>query len=1102
MPQTSQFAGRMLATARWAGCGFDGRRGRRCLRWATSATNQQKEDWQKESDFARKLRRLPARELCEAVQPRLNDLDFVSMLTAFQRLSKLGIKNPEEEELAVKLIQGLRRYLGSHVARERNRSRRFPWLSQGAWAAAKVLSGPSSKTLQTDAMKLLEEVSQASAQALQRRKPFEARDAANLLWALAAARVSAPVEAFDALLVMKTEAFAPQDIANLIWALTRLENGDCDSRLGILEKLCGLAQKQIWHLEPQGLAAVLSALAAARESLTLGPGVATTVATLLRAAAKRLEEELSRKDSSSWRSSELVQLFWAFSVLQLDVVYYEHLPAKGLQNSWTDLPPRDLSLLAWSFANSNSESLAMEVGKIAAAGLPKLRDFDHQGISNLVWALGAVSLADREVFSRVGTLVSAGDFTARQVTNISWGYATAAFLHHDLFKKAKRLAERSFDAFRVDEQVSLLWSFAIVSLPSDTLCSSPCLKVAGSEMSAREAANLCWTLAVLGQHREDVLVESAKLLEAKGSQDLELHLAQWHYAFMAFKLEGGNIPGDLQTFALRAAAAAKNRAVAKLGRTEASSKLHGEVSAKVRRLCPREPIRAGCLGQVAGFQIVLRDGMRCFCQDMAYRKHAAAKDRQFGKYALNTSHLRMLMTALSVFLTARGQKVWILDLEGVPLGKQLSSLLAPLAATLTEAGARHLQWLNLSGCGIADRGLALLLPSLGNSGKVLLPELEAILLAENKLSDVQLVIHLLRSRTWLCMNGKATSLRLLDLSRNPRLVTDVTERMTNLGTRFRGDTLMLSISRFLAEGLPLQVLRLKDLKLRNDDILPLLKLLGAEADGFAMGANNEGPACQTCLEEVDLTGNFCSAELQAEVVDVINLLKQLRSQPELCWRLRRSSRWPLERPQRLCPGSRSQPESDAHVESEADIDDLKREAVSECQVDTDLPLASLEDLKDDARYCERTRRAVRESGVDAEEIILGSPPPASLLIRQMILDDLQHLHDMDGSLIPASPNLLAEQVQVEETDVEVLEGGRIDPCFEGLPLRKERANSANAESCEGRISSEFEMQRDMQRGAMAKIPWKDEFFNAKINEMCRGFLEPKESTNPDAESAF
>ena len=105
------------------------------------------------------------------------------------------------------------------------------------------------------------------------------------------------------------------------------------------------------------------------------------------------------------------------------------------------------------------------------------------------------------------------------------------------------------------------------------------------------------------------------------------------------------------------------------------------------------------------------------------------------------------------------------------------------------------------------------------------------------------------------------------------------------------------------------------------------------------------------------TGNFCSAELQAEVTDVINLLKQLRSQPELCWRLRRcGSRWPVrvERPQRSHPRSRSQPESEANVESEAEIDDLKREAVSECQVDTDLPLASLEDLKD-AKHCETVR---------------------------------------------------------------------------------------------------------------------------------------------------
>ena len=188
--------------------------------------------------------------------------------------------------------------------------------------------------------------------------------------------------------------------------------------------------------------------------------------------------------------------------------------------------------------------------------------------------------------------------------------------------------------------------------------------------------------------------------------------------------------------------------------------------------------------------------MYCFCDDVDYRKHAAAKDRQFGKHAFNTAHLRMLMTAFAVFWTARGQKVRILDLAGIPLGKQLTSLLAPFAATLADAGARHLQWLNLSGCGIGDRGLALLLPALGSSGKVL-PQLEAILLARNNLSDVQLLVHFLRSRTWLCTNCKAASLRLLDLSENPRLVT---ERLVKRAeSTSGGSALVLPISRLCAD---------------------------------------------------------------------------------------------------------------------------------------------------------------------------------------------------------------------------------------------------------------------------------------------------------------
>ena len=52
---------------------------------------------------------------------------------------------------------------------------------------------------------------------------------------------------------------------------------------------------------------------------------------------------------------------------------------------------------------------------------------------------------------------------------VSGSFLNCFFLNHVS-------AGRSFDAFRADEQVSLLWSFAIVSVQSNVLCSSRCLK--------------------------------------------------------------------------------------------------------------------------------------------------------------------------------------------------------------------------------------------------------------------------------------------------------------------------------------------------------------------------------------------------------------------------------------------------------------------------------------------------------------------------------------------------------------------------------------------------------------------------------------------------
>ncbi|CAK9011700.1 unnamed protein product [Durusdinium trenchii] len=558
---------------------------------ATSGRGAIGQDWQEQKDLARRLRRLDSKELYEVVHGRLDSFDFVSLLMAFQRLSKLGLRTTQEEQLARELMQRLERLLNSNVARERNRARRFPWLSQAAWAAAKVLP-----QLPEESRSFLAQVSQASAAALRVSKPFDARDAANLLWSLATAKLVPPPRVLEAAGRLPREDFGAQDLANLIWALARLE---CTGPF--LEELCDMCQQRIHALEPKGLAAVLSALAALARS-DRGAMAPQSVASLLRAAARRLEQDLAQ-ESWSWRPPELVQVFWAFSSLQLDEVDYQHLPLKPqltgvdlrsavgpgkiFSRRWGALAPRDLSLLAWSFANSNSELLASEVPLIAQVALPQLSDFDHQGISNLVWALGTVSIADRELFSRVGQLVTTGDYSARQVANICWAYATVSLLHTEFIEKAKALATRSFDAFRADEQVSLLWSFAVLGVQWDEL-QVPALP----RLSAREAGNLCWSLAVLGHHHQEVLTGCAQMLEASFGSNLEVHMTQWHMAALAFKLETGlplQLEG-LQHFAARAAAVAQHRAVQQQG---TSSKLHGEVSREVRRRCRSEVMQVG-----------------------------------------------------------------------------------------------------------------------------------------------------------------------------------------------------------------------------------------------------------------------------------------------------------------------------------------------------------------------------------------------------------------------------------------------------------------------------------------------------------------------------
>ncbi|CAE8620643.1 unnamed protein product, partial [Polarella glacialis] len=335
------------------------------------------------------------------------------------------------------------------------------------------------------------------------------------------------------------------------------------------------------------------------------------------------------------------------------------------------------------------------------------------------------------------------------------------------------------------------------------------------------------------------------------------------------------------------------------------------------RLCAAEALAAVCstLREAPGGvkQVVLRDGLVSLGGDPAYRRRVEAQRRRKQPPTLGLAPLRLLTTALTSFLAARGSKLEVLDLAGAPLGAEIPSLLAPLAAALRGCRTRSLRWLGLGGCRLGDRGLALLLPWLAGADNAL-PRLEALVLAWNGLADVRLIDALLRARARLCFERRAAPLQLLDLSGNPRLVdpslaapsrvAPACGRRQSAGgsaprlgavarekAQGRPGALVRSISCSIAEGLPISVLRLKRLGLDDEALTPLLRLLQGETRRCVGSGGSLATASGFCLEEVDLRGNLLSSELQASLCESLQLLNAVRCQVhrpirDLAWQAR------------------------------------------------------------------------------------------------------------------------------------------------------------------------------------------------------------------------
>eukprot|EP00927_Polykrikos_kofoidii_P046737 TRINITY_DN40875_c0_g1_i1.p1 TRINITY_DN40875_c0_g1~~TRINITY_DN40875_c0_g1_i1.p1 ORF type:complete len:940 (-),score=132.62 TRINITY_DN40875_c0_g1_i1:293-3112(-) len=287
-------------------------------------------------------------------------------------------------------------------------------------------------------------------------------------------------------------------------------------------------------------------------------------------------------------------------------------------------------------------------------------------------------------------------------------------------------------------------------------------------------------------------------------------------------------------------------------------------------------------------QLVLYSG-DCFFGKVASYKVClkAARRREPLSIVRDIGRLQQMASSLAVFCSMQGLGLAVLELTGVPLGRDVSFIVPHVGRCLASVPA--LQRLHLAGCDLRDQGLSILLPHFEKG----LPKLSRLSLAGNGLSDLRLLARLLKARSAGQRRRQVVPFSILDLSTNPELVNPasgseparcralpvrfrhrpgMTRRLVNDRSRGRRrGPLLTVICDALRSGLLLRSLRLRSMNLLEEDLLPLLFFLDRAESHIRAGIRVNVP-----LTEVSLDGNAVECGTAINVA-----LRQLAAQPSV-----------------------------------------------------------------------------------------------------------------------------------------------------------------------------------------------------------------------------
>jgi hypothetical protein len=165
-----------------------------------------------------------------------------------------------------------------------------------------------------------------------------------------------------------------------------------------------------------------------------------------------------------------------------------------------DFDPQGLSNTVWAYATAGHASPTL-FDAVAAQAIPRVHQFNPQELANTAWAFATAGHAAPPLFDAIAGVAtpSAAQFNAMELASLAWGFATAGHASRcpALFDAIAAAAAPKLGSFDTQGLSILAWAYATASHPAPALLDAiaeQAVPLVG-RFTAQGLANTAWAYA-------------------------------------------------------------------------------------------------------------------------------------------------------------------------------------------------------------------------------------------------------------------------------------------------------------------------------------------------------------------------------------------------------------------------------------------------------------------------------------------------------------------------------------------------------------------------------------------------------------------------------